>query len=138
MPRQYEMSWEGAPAYRWRKMFKGVMYRVSCEELRAPVWTKEATGKLANQWWRTKLATLTGPSPLKRQLDSMTADMAKLKADVERGQVARPISRTLAADGPCLRFGFSVSRVGVVLALGPTVLPELGIPIASGSELVPA
>lgn len=54
------MSWEGAPAFRWRKMHKGNCYRVSCQELGATVWTQEATYRLANQWWEKKLAELAG------------------------------------------------------------------------------
>jgi hypothetical protein len=46
MCRKYEMSWEDRPAHRWVKMFKGVRYRVTCEELRAQVWTKEGSYKL--------------------------------------------------------------------------------------------
>ncbi len=61
MATRYEMSWEGAPAYRWVKMYKGTRYRVTCQELGAMVWTKEATGQLANQWWRRKQAELLGP-----------------------------------------------------------------------------
>jgi hypothetical protein len=48
MPRQYSMSWEGEPGFRWRKMYKGIVYRVSCQELVSAVWTHEATWKLAN------------------------------------------------------------------------------------------
>lgn len=58
MPRAALMSWEGAPAYRWVKMYKGVRYRVSCQELNAMVWTKEGSSRLANAWWGRKLAEL--------------------------------------------------------------------------------
>jgi integrase len=60
MPRVYEMSWEGPPAYRWVRMYRGVRYRVSCQELGAMVYTKEATGKVANEWWRKRRAELDG------------------------------------------------------------------------------
>jgi integrase len=60
MPRAFEMSWEGAPAFRWVKMYKGTRYRISCAELGAMVWTKEATAKLANAWWEKKRAELDG------------------------------------------------------------------------------
>ena len=56
MPRLYLMSWEGPPHNRWVKMYKGVRYRVSCQDLGAMMFTKEGTAKQANEWWRKKLA----------------------------------------------------------------------------------
>jgi hypothetical protein len=69
MPRKYEMSWDGPPNYRWVKMFKGQRYRVTCEELGAMVWTKDATRQLANEWWRGELAKILSkgkPAPRTR------------------------------------------------------------------------
>lgn len=63
MPRQQLMSWEGRPYYRWVKMHKGVRYRVSCEELQAKDWTREATWKLANAWWEKKQLELGVVTP---------------------------------------------------------------------------
>ncbi len=60
MPRQYQMSFEGSPYFRWVKMHKGSRYRVSCEDLGAKVFTKEATWQLANEWWRRKLLEING------------------------------------------------------------------------------
>jgi hypothetical protein len=62
VPRASQMSWEGAPYFRWVKMFKGTRYRVSCEELGATVRTKDATLALANEWWNKKLAEVAGPT----------------------------------------------------------------------------
>jgi hypothetical protein len=61
MPREFLMSWEGAPNYRWVKMYKGVRYRVTCQELRCTVFTKHGSGHHADQWWRQKRAELEGP-----------------------------------------------------------------------------
>jgi len=58
MPRKYEMSWEGAPNYRWCKMHKGTRYRVSCDDLKAAP-TKEGSYQAANNWWLRKVAELT-------------------------------------------------------------------------------
>ncbi len=60
MPRNYLMNWDGEPNFRWRKMYKGLKYVVTCEELQAMVWTKEASGKLADDWWREKQAEIDG------------------------------------------------------------------------------
>jgi hypothetical protein len=43
-------------------MYKGVRYRVSCEELNAPLFTREASYKLANAWWKAKQADLDRPT----------------------------------------------------------------------------
>ena len=60
MPRKFEMSWEGKPAFRWVKMYKGTRHRVSCADLKAMVWTEEATYRLANEWWTRKRAEIDG------------------------------------------------------------------------------
>ena len=57
MPRSYMMSWEGSPNYRWSKMYRGLRYRITCDELRVPR-TKEESYQAANEWWRNKLAEL--------------------------------------------------------------------------------
>ena len=57
MPRKTIMNWEGNPAYRWVKMFKGKRYRVSCDELVRPR-TKEESYQAANDWWWRKQAQL--------------------------------------------------------------------------------
>jgi integrase len=41
-------------------MYRGVRYRVSCEDLGAMVYTKEGSAKLANAWWERKRAELDG------------------------------------------------------------------------------
>src|SRR5262245_33919614 len=77
MPRQYHMSWEGAPRFRWVKMYKGFRYRVTCAELgaRAMVWTKEGTGKLANAWWEKKVREVEGdPARLEKVVQIFAGD----------------------------------------------------------------
>ncbi len=92
MPRQYLMSWEGPPNSRWVKMYRGQRYRVTCAELGAMVWTKEATGKLANKWWEKKLAELTGPSPVAQVLQAVEEmPIHKLRELMERGDAVKKI-----------------------------------------------
>ena len=72
MARKKMMRWEGSPAYRWRKMYRGEMFRVSCADLGLPEsdWTEEASREAATQWWESKLAEIIGkgkrkvPTPL--------------------------------------------------------------------------
>jgi integrase len=40
-------------------MYRGQKFVVTCAELRAAVWTKEATTQAANQWWDAKMAEIT-------------------------------------------------------------------------------
>jgi integrase len=92
MARKYEMSWEGAPAFRWVKMYRGTRYRVSCQDLGSLAWTAEGSYRLANEWWRRKKAEIDGPTPLQRAVGALAGiDVARLKADVERGEAARAI-----------------------------------------------
>lgn len=60
MPRKYMMSWEGSPAYRWKKEHRKTVYRVSCRELgfAEKSWSKEETYQAANTWWERKHAEL--------------------------------------------------------------------------------
>lgn len=92
MARKTLMSWEGAPNYRWVKMYKGVRYRVTCDELGAMVPTQEASSKLANQWWRKKQAEIDGPSPIGRILDAVEEiPIEKLQEMMTRGNAVRQI-----------------------------------------------
>jgi hypothetical protein len=70
------MNYDGAPNYRWRKMYKGKTYAVTCEQLGAMVWTKEASGKLADAWWRKKLAEIEEPRRLVEAQADHLADRA--------------------------------------------------------------
>ena len=70
------MTWE-KPKLRWRKMYKGKVYTVSCKELGVPE-NKEASYQAANAWWADKLIELQrtgGPSPVARK--HITVEMIK-------------------------------------------------------------
>jgi integrase len=60
MPRKFQMSWEGPPAYRWVKMYRGQRYRIACADLHLPKekWTKELSYQAANDWWFTQKTKL--------------------------------------------------------------------------------
>jgi integrase len=97
MPRTYEMSYEGAPYFRWVKMHKGVRYRVSCEELGAMVFTKEGSGRLANEWWRAKLASLNAPrADLEQQLADRAAELVKIDATIAAVKAAQELQERYA------------------------------------------
>lgn len=72
------MSWEGEPAFRWVKMYKGERFRVGCHEL--PIgpdqWSKEASGGAANEWWAKTLTALQARSaeahPYSTVIDQVT------------------------------------------------------------------
>ena len=36
MPRPELMTWEGAPSFRWVKMYKGTRFKITCDQLNAP------------------------------------------------------------------------------------------------------
>lgn len=59
MPRSEQMSWEGKPNFRWVRMFKGIRYRVTCDELQVPR-NKEQSQAAANAWWLRKKAEIDG------------------------------------------------------------------------------
>ncbi len=55
------MTWEPAKA-RWRKMYRGRMFTVSCSRLGCPP-TKVGSYKAANDWWVAKRAEIDGQTP---------------------------------------------------------------------------
>ncbi len=62
MPRLHLMTWEPGPR-RWRKVYRGKAYTVSCTQLRVRD-TKEASYQAANDWWTARRAEIDGqPRP---------------------------------------------------------------------------
>ena len=55
------MTWEGSKR-RWRKMYKGKIYTVSCESLGCPP-TKLESYQQANQWWLAKKVEIDSQKP---------------------------------------------------------------------------
>lgn len=105
MARKYEMSWEGPPAFRWVKMFKGVRYRVTCVELKATVWTKEGSVHLANEWWREKRAEIDLPQDMKMTVlaavqDNLDENNAMLGMMIKRlgESVTAPVTREAVSE----------------------------------------
>lgn len=134
MPRSYEMSWEGAPKYRWVKMFKGTRYRVTCEELGAMVWTAEGSYRLANEWWRKKLAELTQPHPTTATLDRH--EIGDLKEVIARGEAAKAML-TLKTEDPGLRETFYTPKLHdhIVASVAAKLEPEMVPPDRALSKL---
>jgi hypothetical protein len=56
MPRSYLMTWDPGPR-RWRKVYKGITYTVSCRDLKVPQ-TKDVSYQTANAWWTAKRADI--------------------------------------------------------------------------------
>jgi len=52
MPRSFELTWD-ARNRRWRVMYRGKRYVVSCRQLGAPE-TKEGSYRKANEWWHAR------------------------------------------------------------------------------------
>ncbi len=61
MAKKLHMTWV-AITRRWRKLYKGKWYSISCKQLGTPE-TKEASWKAANDWWERERA-LADAAPL--------------------------------------------------------------------------
>jgi integrase len=59
MPANYLMSWMPKER-RWKKLYRGTLYRVSCRQLGTPE-TKEGSWKAANEWWLATKSELDKP-----------------------------------------------------------------------------
>jgi hypothetical protein len=104
--KQFLMSWEPAPSFRWVKMFRGVRYRISADELNCPR-TKEASAGAANAWWDLKKAQLLLATPPKEYRDA-----AEQQANERNGEVFESACRELDEDGR-LELVQTVARVQV-------------------------
>ena len=76
------MSWEGSPAFRWKKEFQKKIYRVSCRELgfAEQFWLKDETYQAANAWWLKKHAELVHSEKWHPHEDAINA--LKSKVDI--------------------------------------------------------
>jgi hypothetical protein len=59
MPRSYLMIWE-LGSRRWRKVYKGKAYTLSCRDLKVPQ-TQDVSYQAANAWWTAKRAEIDNP-----------------------------------------------------------------------------
>src|SRR3954471_8624278 len=100
MARTYQMTWEGHPGYRWKKMHRGAMYRVSCADLGFPEnrWTKEDTYQAANEWWGRKRSELEFGPVSPAQAEQFAGQFAELEADRVRGEIDLAVKRMLVAE----------------------------------------
>ena len=102
MGRKYEMSWDG-PKKRWVKMFGGVRYRVQAEDLPGvEIPTAEGSYRQANEWWRAKLAELTGPTPLERVVNDIKtiAATGSMNDSKRKADAADWVVKGLGIDDP--------------------------------------
>jgi integrase len=106
MPRKYEMTWEGAPAFRWARQHQGVRHRISCADLGLPeaLWTQEGSYLDANRWWKNKRAALEAVPALDAPSAQVarvleTVPLEQLRALVEKGEAARKLLHILSLTG---------------------------------------
>ena len=120
------MSWEGAPHFRWVKMFQGQRYRVRCEELglAAHHWTKEASYQAANEWWEKKLADLSGPDPLQAAYDSSlgSVSLEEMQRTIAEAELYQAVLFQKRNHPP--RDQLAPESIDGILALGLDLDPE--------------
>lgn len=99
MPRQILMTFDKKQA-RWKKMYKGKMFVVSCHALNAPA-TKLDSMEAANGWWISKRAEIDGgtaPGSDKARLEVIERFAGRpITSDEERDQVEREMATTFIA-----------------------------------------
>lgn len=80
------MTWEPAKR-RWRKLYKGKLYTVSCRQLNSSE-TKAESYQAANLWWERKRAEIDGGPPPRPHADILSH--LELRRDVSRALGALP------------------------------------------------
>jgi hypothetical protein len=93
MAKRYLMSWDGAPYFRWNKMYRGTRYRVTCQELGAMLFTQEGSYKLANAWWEKKLAEVSGLTISFYKVDAEPENVVVINEIAARRGVSPPTPR---------------------------------------------
>jgi integrase len=96
MARQYQMSWIPSQK-RWMKMYRRKRYTVSCRQLQVAA-TKEASWRLANEWWQAKQAELDAAA--RPPVDGTTEQVVRL---LERKQLGITVDEEQEAVGNVLR-----------------------------------
>jgi len=93
-------GWDGAPNYRWVKMFNGVRYRTSCAELGLPneLWTEEGSREAAEAWWHETLASVAPDNTRSdKALEAFLEKRIKGKTTAEIGTVIQKLLRKQTA-----------------------------------------
>jgi integrase len=80
------MTWEPKKD-RWRKLYKGKLYTISCQKLGVPA-TKEASYKAANAWWQAKKCEIDGETPFVAVIDELKKRRDWLLSHGEAGRAA--------------------------------------------------
>ena len=76
MARVYGMTWEPCKL-RWRKMYRGKTYTISCDALDAPP-NKEGSYQAANRWWESRFTAIQEPPPCR--FDWIIQELIRRKA----------------------------------------------------------
>jgi integrase len=120
MPKAFKMTWEPRKT-RWRKMYKGKTYTVSCDQLNCHG-SKDASWRQANAWWEAKKKRIDNANPMEWLIErgfltapaprpgpSEASSLAQLQRMIERGKEAEkllashtppPTSEPTAAPSP--------------------------------------
>jgi integrase len=91
MPAKTELTWEQS-THRWKKVYKGRSYTVSCKALGVPP-TKLESYQAANEWWAIKRTEIDGnapPHPNAQHLDLLSQRLAWAQAH-GRQELARSL-----------------------------------------------
>lgn len=90
MAKRYQMTWIPG-GRRWRRVYKGKVYLVSCRQLGVPD-TKDASWKAANEWWQEQERLADIPPEDDRmqraaRISNLVRDFGKLDDDARREAV---------------------------------------------------
>ena len=99
MPAKTELTWERGTC-RWKKVYKGRSYTVSCKALGVPP-TKVESYQAANEWWDAKRAEIDGnlpPHPNAEHLERLGSRLAWAQAH-GRNDLARSLADTIETVG---------------------------------------
>ena len=96
MPAKTDLTWEQATR-RWKKVYKGRSYTISCKALNVPP-TKMESYQAANAWWAAKRAEIDSyrpPHPHAERIDLLSHRLAWAVAHGE-AELADNVHREIA------------------------------------------
>src|SRR5687767_1189672 len=79
MPRRDPMSWEGAPYFRWAKMYKRNRLKVSGLDLGLPrdQWAEDGSRAAMRAWWRRKGVDIDGADALEPEVQQGANELGR-------------------------------------------------------------
>jgi integrase len=126
MPAKTELTWEPSTC-RWKKVYKGKAYTISCRALGVPG-TKVESYQAANEWWKVKKAEIDSYRPTHPHADRLELLTRRLDWAIAHGEIE--LAETLRGE----MASYEADTDGELLRRPPTALGGLSAFVSPASN----